>query len=128
MLHEHVVIVSIVNENVPHIRHADRVTISDLGYEDDGIVHVRCRVGFNDSQDIPKALALAAGHSPELNVDPGLAQYYRSVFELEPRGERTVRTWREQLFLALAHRAADRSRVFHLPPDRTVVMGARSAL
>ena len=32
--------------------------------------------------------------------------------------------WRERLFVWMAHNAANRTEVFHLPPERTVVMGA----
>src|SRR4051794_15209360 len=38
-LHESVVIVSISTERVPHVSADDRLTIDDLGYEDDGIMH-----------------------------------------------------------------------------------------
>ncbi|HEY3409111.1 MAG TPA: KUP/HAK/KT family potassium transporter, partial [Propionicimonas sp.] len=79
VLHEHVIIVQITNENVPHIHHVDRVTVRDLGYADDGIVHVTVRVGFTDSQDIPKGLALAIGKTPELDVDPEQAHYFLSL-------------------------------------------------
>lgn len=31
--------------------------------------------------------------------------------------------WRKQLFLRLAGNAANQAAVFHLPPERTIVMG-----
>lgn len=124
VLHEHVVIVQIVNENVPHIRHVDRVVVDDLGYRDDGIVHVSIRVGFNDSQDIPKGLALAIGQSPELDVDPAQAHYFLSVLTVHVAGQPRRRAWRTRLFVWLARNAATRKEVFHLPPERTMVMGA----
>ena len=114
----------IVNENVPHIRHVDRVIVDDLGYADDGIVHVCVRVGFNDSQDIPKGLALAIGQSPELTLDADEAHYFLSVLAVHAAGAPHRKTWRARLFVWLAHNAASRTEVFHLPPDRTVIMGA----
>lgn len=124
VLHEHVVIVQIINENVPHIRHVDRVVVDDLGYADDGIVHICVRVGFNDSQDIPKGLALAIGTSPELDMNPDDAHYFLSLLTVHTRGAARLKDWRARLFVWMAHNAASRTEVFHLPPERTVIMGA----
>ena len=125
VLHEHVVIVQILAENVPHIRHVDRVTVHDLGYADDGIVHVCVRVGFADSQDVPKGLALAIGKSPELDVDPEEAHYFLSLLDVHTSGSEGMREWRKRLFVWMAHATANRTEDLHLPPDRTIVIGAR---
>jgi KUP system potassium uptake protein len=124
VLHEHVVIVQVVNENVPHIRHVDRVVVDDLGYADDGIVHVCVHVGFNDSQDIPRGLALAIGQSPELTLDVDDAHYYLSLLAVHAGRAPHRKNWRERLFVWMANNAASRTEVFHLPPERTVIMGA----
>ena len=123
VLHENIAIVSVINENVPHIRHVDRASVHDLGYGDDGIMHVSYRVGFNDSQDVPKALLWAQGKSLEIDLDPDEAHYFLSSLRLKPANVPSLRTWRKSLFLWLANGAADRTTVFHLPPERTVVMG-----
>jgi KUP system potassium uptake protein len=79
VVHQHVILVQIVNENVPHIRHVDRVTVNDLGDVGDGFVHISVHVGFTDSQDVPKGLALAIGKSPELDIDLDDVHYFLSV-------------------------------------------------
>ena len=124
ILHEHVVIVQIINENVPHIRHVDRVVLDDLGYADDGIVHISVRVGFNDSQDIPKGLALAISTCPELDMNVDDAHYFLSLLTVHTTGPARLKAWRSRLFVWMAHNAASRTEVFHLPPERTVIMGA----
>jgi KUP system potassium uptake protein len=124
VVHEHVILVQVVNENVPHIRHVDRVTVNDLGYEDDGIVHVSVHVGFTDSQDIPRGLALAIGKTPELVFNLDEAHYFLSVLTVHATGPRGLRSWSKRLYVWLAHVAANRTEVFHLPPERTIVMGA----
>jgi KUP system potassium uptake protein len=124
VIHEHVVLIEIVNENVPHIRHVDRVQVHDLGSASDGIVHISVHVGFSDSQDVPKGLALAAGRSAELDFDPEEARYFLSVLTLHSTGTARMSKWRKFLFVLMANNAASRTEVFHLPPDRTAVMGA----
>ncbi|MPM76954.1 Low affinity potassium transport system protein kup [bioreactor metagenome] len=125
---EHVVLVEIVNENVPHIRHRDRVHVHDLGDASDGIVHISVHVGFNDSQDIPRGVALAVGRSEELDFEPQQVRYFLSVLTLRPTGDARMAAWRKRLYVLLANNAASRTEVFHLPPDRTVVMGAEMEL
>ncbi|EWT02449.1 potassium transporter Kup [Intrasporangium oryzae NRRL B-24470] len=128
VVHEHVILVQIVNENVPHIRHVDRVEVNDLGDAADGFVHVAVHVGFADSQDIPKGLALAIGKTPELDVDIDDAHYFLSVLTVHATGPRGLKTWRKRLYAWMYHNAANRTEVFHLPPDRTIVMGAHVEL
>ena len=125
VLHEHVIIVQIINENVPHIRHVDRVAVHDLGYADDGIVHVSVRVGFTDSQDVPKGLALAIGKTPELDVSVDDARYFLSLLTVHSTSDPSLKAWRKRLYVWMAHATANRTEALHLPPERTIVMGAR---
>lgn len=127
VLHERIVIMQFINESVPHIRHVDRVTVDDLGYSDDGIVAVTVRIGFNDSQDVPRSLVLAAPQITEFAVDEAEARYFLSSVSVEA-AEEGWRHWRRVLFVALSANAANRTKVFHLPPDRTAVVGARIAI
>nr|WP_284284823.1 hypothetical protein [Arsenicicoccus piscis] len=111
---------------MPHIRHVDRISVDDLGHEDDGIFAVSVRLGFNDDQDIPKALRLAAPQlvESEMKVDVAQARYFLSAITVHRGVRPELPRWRQALFVAMAHNAANRVRVFHLPPDRTVAMGA----
>jgi KUP system potassium uptake protein len=123
VLHEQVAIVSIVNENVPHIRHVDRASVNDLGYLDDGIIHISYRVGFNDSQLVPAALEWAKDKCTEMEIDPDTAHYFLSSLRLRAGDVPSLSPWRRRVFLWLSANAANRTTVFHLPADRTVVVG-----
>ena len=128
VLHENVVIVTVKNIGVPHVRHDARVTVSDLGDPDDGIVHVMVRVGFNDSQDVPAALELAVGKCKELEIDVSDAAYMLSVFRIEPGHDKVMPSWQKALFRFMEKFSANRTQVLHLPPTRTTVMGAEAEL
>ncbi|GAA4559125.1 potassium transporter Kup [Pseudonocardia xishanensis] len=121
VLHERVVIVSVESEGVPHVPPAERTTVDRLG---DGLLHVTARFGFQDPQDVPEVLREAEG----LDVDPAEALYFLSRMALErgPRGG--MWTWRKRLFIGMAHNGANPAAYFHLPVDRTVVMGSRVEL
>jgi KUP system potassium uptake protein len=129
VVHQHVVIISVISQNVPHIPQAERISVDDLGYHDDGIVHLTVRYGFQDEQDIPAALHLAASQparpGAELDIDPDSASYFLSRVTLRLTHAPGMHQWRKKLFLALAHNAASPAEYFCLPDSRTVVMGSQ---
>jgi KUP system potassium uptake protein len=128
VLHEHVLVVSVQSESVPHVDPAEQLTVDDLGYADDGIAHLTVRYGFQDEQDIPKAVRAAVGMSEELEFDPDAAFYFLSRISIL-RGKRPgMSVWRKRLFIGMAHNAATPSAYFMLPDERTVVMGSHVEL
>ena len=128
VLHERVVIVSMQSENVPHVPAAERLAVDDLGHADDGVVHLSVRFGFQDEQDIPEVLCQARGLSSELDRDVEGAFYFLSRITIERGRAPGMSTWRKRLFIGLSHNAASLATYFHLPVDRTVVMGSRIEL
>jgi KUP system potassium uptake protein len=126
VLHEHVVIVSALTQNIPHVPVDQQVGVDDLGYARDGIVHLLLQYGFADDLDIPSRLRRAAGRDGwELEFDPDTASYFISRATLTYSGGAGMSRWRSLLFIALARNAADPSARFGLPAQRTVVMGTR---
>ncbi|WP_246136490.1 potassium transporter Kup [Leekyejoonella antrihumi] len=126
ILQEQVVIVSMIRHKVPHIDAADRLEIDDLGYGDDGIVHLTVHTGFSDRPDIPSALRLAGEDllpGCGVVVDPDAATYFLSRASLQRTNAPGMPGWRKAIFMVLAHNAADPARYFNLPVERTVTMG-----
>jgi KUP system potassium uptake protein len=131
VLHEQVIIVTFAPSTVPHIPLADRLTIDHLG---DGIVHITALTGFQDAQDIPEILCAASssaadgGELDELDVNPDSAFYFLSRISIQPGTDHAMARWRKRLFIFLAHNAASPAAYFHLPENRTVVMGSQIEL
>ncbi|MDA0168749.1 potassium transporter Kup [Solirubrobacter taibaiensis] len=128
VLHECVLIVSLTTERVPYIAEAERLSIDDLGYRDDGITHITGRFGFQDPMDVPALLRLAA--ETGLEGDPQLdhPSYFVSRISIVPSNRPGMATWRKKLFLAISRNAANPVEIFHLPDERTVVMGSHIEL
>ncbi|GAA3437073.1 potassium transporter Kup [Kutzneria kofuensis] len=125
VVHEHVVIVTVIPENVPHVPRNERLNVDSLHRTDDGIVHLTVRFGFQDDQDIPSALRDAFMLTSELEVDPASAFYYLSRVSIELGAGDGLPRWQKMLFIGLAHNAASPALYFRLPVERTVVMGTR---
>jgi KUP system potassium uptake protein len=125
VLHQHVVILSIETSPVPHVAPADRLTIDELGYADDGIAHISARFGYMDQPNVPRILrqAVRAGLECPLEIDE--ASYFLSTIELQLGPAPGMARWRKRLFVATSRIAADAAEYFGLPRDRTVIMGAQ---
>lgn len=127
VLHDSVVIVTVVTLNVPHVDEDERVTIDDLGYRDDGITHVTARFGFQDDLDVPRTLRRAAKRL-ERDADFEHVSYFLSRITIIPGKAPGLAPWRKKLFIAIARNAASPVPYFHLPDDRTIVMSAHIEL
>jgi KUP system potassium uptake protein len=126
VLHEHVIILSIETVPVPHILPGQRITeIDDLGYADDGIVHVTARLGYMDTPDVPALLPLINHAEIRGRLEDGQVSYFLSKIDLHMSAQPGLNRWRKRLFLATSRLTADAAEYFVLPRDRTVVMGAR---
>jgi KUP system potassium uptake protein len=127
VLHESVVIVTVVTLNVPHVDEQERVTVDDLGYRDDGITHLTANFGFQDDLDVPRTLRLAAKRL-EREVDFDAVSYFLSRITIIAGDEPGMARWRKKLFTAIARNAASPVPYFHLPDERTIVMAAHIEL
>ncbi len=124
VLHEHVVILTIETEPVPHVAPSERVAIDDLGYRDDGISHVVARFGYNEQPNVPNTLELAVRAGLECPLELDSASYFLSTIDLRPSDAPGMSHWRKRLFVATSHITADAAEYFGLPRDRTVIMGS----
>jgi KUP system potassium uptake protein len=122
--HEHVLIVALQTEPVPRVANADRLTVSDLGYADDGIFHVTIRSGYMQPTDVPEALGRLDPELTEGQLDLDQASYFLSKIELLRSDRPTMAPWRKRLFIATSYITADAAEHFALPRDRTVIMGS----
>jgi KUP system potassium uptake protein len=125
ILHEHVVILSLETQTIPHVAPADRIEVDELGFTDDGIVHVLARYGYMETPDVPDLLRRARKASRELSRKPEDTSYFLSTIELRVGDGPGLPRWRKHLFVATSGITADAADFFNLPRDRTVVMGSQ---
>ncbi|MGO4444375.1 potassium transporter Kup [Mycobacterium sp. 2YAF39] len=125
VLAEHVIILTIETEDVPRVPDSERMSHDDLGYANDGIVHVQSRYGYMERPDVPSALALLSPDETEGPIDLENASFFLSKLDLCLGDAPTMAAWRKRLFIATSHITADAARHFGLPLGRTVVVGSR---
>ncbi|WP_327686119.1 potassium transporter Kup [Streptomyces sp. NBC_00467] len=122
--HEQVVILSIRTEPVPRVPDDSRIVVDELGYADDGIIHVTARFGYMETPDVPGTLAMLDPVETEGPLQLDQASYFLSKIELRRGKAPTMAPWRKRLFIATSYIAADAAEYFSLPRDRTVIMGS----
>jgi KUP system potassium uptake protein len=125
VLHEHVIIVSVETLPVPRLPEDQRITVDALGYRDDGIVHVTVHAGYMERPDVPAALRMLPATLTEGGVDLDCASFFLSHLELVPGDSTDMTGWRKRLFVATSFLTADAAGYFHLPQDRTILVGSR---
>ena len=96
VLHEDVLVVSTVVDNVPHVPVDERVTVEPMGSVALGIHHVTLRFGFKDDQNIP--LALLGAQDPRLHHEHTRSVYFLSRISVERGNDPSMNTFRKRLF------------------------------
>jgi KUP system potassium uptake protein len=123
--HEQIVILSIETEPVPRVPADQRLVVDDLGYTDDGIVHVTARYGYMETPDVPGTMAMLDPAQTEGPLQLDQASYFLSTIELRRGNAPTMPPWRKRLFIATSYITADAAEHFGLPRHRTVIMGSQ---
>jgi KUP system potassium uptake protein len=121
-LHQQVILLTIVIEEVARVGDDKRVTIDDLG---EGIYSVVGRHGYMEEPDIP-ALLDRISRERGLNIPPMDTTYFlgRETLIVTPRPS-GMATWREKIFASMMRNAESAARFFRLPPNRVVELGAQ---
>jgi len=122
-LHEDVVILSLETLKVPHVPPDERLQVDELGYEDDGIVHVTARIGFQDVPDVPALVRAADSVVDECDLDADTASYFVSHITMVRTDAPGMAKWRKRLFQNVARLSSNPVEYFNLPVERTVTMG-----
>jgi len=123
VLHEHVVLLSIMTENVPFAIGNTSLTVKDLGQ---GFYRVLARVGFMQQPNVPKILQRSEKHGLVYRAND--TTYYLGRQTLLTTGKSGVARWRKMLFSFLSRNARPPSAFFNLPPNRVVELGLQIEL
>jgi KUP system potassium uptake protein len=128
ILHQQVIILALETVPAPHVPVAERLKTDDLGYKDDGIMHVAARFGYMDKAHVPSLVPLMHDIGVEGCAPDGRLSYFVSRIELVPGHTPGMSHWRKRLFIATSRITADAAESFGLPREGTVIMGSRLEL
>jgi KUP system potassium uptake protein len=123
VIHQTVVFLAVVTEEVSHVPDKDRATTEVLG---DGFYRIILRYGFMQDPNIPEALKDV--QVPGLEFKPAETTYFLGRETLIPSQRPGMALWREKLFASMSRNARPATAFFKLPPNRVVELGAQIEL
>ena len=120
VLHDKVVLLSILSEEVPEIADRHRIDVQSLGQ---GFYRIKARYGFMESTKVPAILDHA--RSAGLEAKPLETTYYLGREQLIPTGNTPLATWRKKLFVFMSRNSRSATAFYGIPPNRVVELGAQ---
>jgi KUP system potassium uptake protein len=139
VLHEKVMLMSVLTEEIPQVAERHRVDCSELG---EGFYQVVAHYGFMETPNVPDVLRLLGreeGNGKPVPIKLANTTFYlgRETLIVTPtpkRGPSTDGTaaegrrmgrWRKKLFVLMTRNAQSATAYFNLPPNRVVELGAQ---
>jgi KUP system potassium uptake protein len=135
VLHEQVILMSVVTQDVPEVNATERVTVEKL---EQGCYRVTARYGFMETPNVPEILQRA--RESGIKARPNDTTFYlgreRIIIANGERKPETRRApdnamlprmarWRKKLFVIMSRNARSATEFFGIPPNRVVELGAQ---
>jgi len=120
VLHEDVVLLSLVMEEVPYVEPEERMTVMHLG---NGFHRMALRYGFMETPDVPRDLMLGREHG--LPIDLANISFFLGSERIIATTLPGMALWRERLFVVMSRNATNAANFFGLPPERVVELGSQ---
>ncbi|HWB07252.1 MAG TPA: potassium transporter Kup [Verrucomicrobiales bacterium] len=117
VLHERVIFMTILNEQVPFVEDSDRARLEEIV---PGFWRVSGHYGFMQQPDVPQLLE--ACEAEGLKLDPMQTSFFLGRETVIPKGKLLSR-WRGKLFGVLSRNALNAVAYYNIPPGRVVEFG-----
>jgi KUP system potassium uptake protein len=123
VLHEKIVFLTIVTEDVPHVTGAQRVTVKRIGK---GFHSVTARYGFMEDPDIDDVLGACTGQQLAIPIEGTTFFMGRETVIASERPGMAL--WRASLFSFMSRNALRATAFFKIPPNQVFEVGAQIEL
>ena len=122
MLHEQILLVSIVVEDTPRVHPRRSLKIDHMGQ---GITQAVLHVGYMQQPNVPRALEADAA---ELRYHPLDSHYFLGRETIIITNRPGMAPWREHLYALMARNARNAAAFFGIPAERAVEVGIQVEL
>ncbi len=120
VLHERVVLLTVMTADVPYVAENERIEIEPLG---GGFYRTLFHFGYKDETDVPATLAQCEPLGPDFNMLE--TSFFFSRETLISTRIPGMAPWREKLFITMARNAASAMTLFKIPTNRVIELGAQ---
>lgn len=123
VLHEKVVFITVLTEDIPHVAPGERVVVKRIGK---GFSSVVARYGFMDDPDIEDVLQGCRAH--QLDIPIAGTTFFLGRETLIASGRPGMALWRERLFAFMSRNAMRATAFYQIPPEQVFEVGAQVEL
>ncbi len=123
VLHERVILLSILAQDIPRVSPKERLQLEDLGQ---GVFRLTVWYGFMETPKVPEIMALAGKQG--LKIDLSTTTFFLGRESLFITGKSKMASWRKIIFSAMSRNAMNPTNFFGIPPDRVIEIGAQVRL
>ncbi|MCX8133403.1 MAG: potassium transporter Kup [Roseococcus sp.] len=124
VLHERVLFVTVLNEDIPQVGAERRAEVTELA---PGIHRVLLRYGFQESPNIPRELERLAA-AGLIAYEAMQASYFLGRETIVAAAVPKMARWQQWLFTLLSRNSVPATEFFRIPSDRVVELGVRVAI
>lgn len=119
ILHDRVLILTVVTEEIPHVKDEERSEVTELG---SGFYWLTLHYGFSETPDVPRTLSkIKVGGQV---IDPMKTTYFLGRETLVvSRKKGPMARWQKSVFSFLSRNACDASKFFCIPTNRVIEVG-----
>ncbi|MCQ8179679.1 potassium transporter Kup [Methylomonas sp. SURF-1] len=125
VIHEKVIVLTIVTREEPYVEEAQRVKIRSFG-DSGNFYRVKLYFGFQEEQDVRRALQLCCHEG--LDINQKTVSFFIGSERLSFRRKSPMPKWRRSLFSFLTHNSSSAIEYFKIPVDRVIELGIRIEL
>jgi KUP system potassium uptake protein len=120
VIHERVIIFTVIVDDTPRTEDADRFEFKDYG---NNFCQIIAHVGYMEFIDVPRLLAANPAIDPPCDMME--TSFFLSRIRVISSEEPGMAGWRERLFAAMVRNAANVTDYFQIPPNRVVEFDLR---
>ncbi len=123
VLHERVILLTIVTSEIPHVPDTERIEGRALG---EGFYEVIAHYGFMQDPDVPAVLT--KGKTIYVDYDMMQTTFFLGSETLIPSSRASMALWRKKLFAVMSRNALRATEYFRIPPNRVIELGVQVEL
>jgi KUP system potassium uptake protein len=123
ILHEQVVLLCVVTDDVPEVDKSERIRFKNFGQ---GFWGVTGHYGFMETPNVPALLRSCAAAG--LRIDEAETSYFLGRETLLPTRDRSLAFWRKRIFQFLSRNSRAATDFFSIPPNRVIEIGTQVEL
>lgn len=123
ILHEKVVLLSIITKDTSKVLAGERIKLTDMGQ---GFYRVEAFFGFMQKPNVPQIMKILAQYG--LVTDPMTTTFFLGKETLLTGGKSKMKKWRKALFALMSRNAGNPTSYFGIPANRVVELGTQIEL